>query len=96
MVKMEVIFKNGLAVSDLTRLHNLIKKCGGEGVFMPLKNIEAQNTSDNNARDEICAQIIESDDVCKYCKNDRGDNSTCYSAAIDCSCFIGRKLSPVA
>jgi hypothetical protein len=47
MVKMEVVFKNGIAVSDLVRLHNMIKKYGGEGVFVPLKNVEAQNTSDN-------------------------------------------------
>ena len=47
MVKMEVMFKNGIAVSDLGRLHNLIKKYGGEGVFVPLKKVEAQNTSDN-------------------------------------------------
>jgi hypothetical protein len=53
MVKMEVMFKNGIAVSDLTRLHNLIKKCGGEGTFVPLENKEAQNTSANNAGDSI-------------------------------------------
>jgi hypothetical protein len=34
MVKMEVIFKNGLAVSNIVKLHNLIKKCGGDGVFV--------------------------------------------------------------
>jgi hypothetical protein len=53
MVKMEVMFKNGIAVSDLVRLHNLIKKYGGEGVFVPLKSEEAQNTSTNIARDAI-------------------------------------------
>ena len=54
MVKMEVMFKNGIAVSDLVRLHNLIKKYGGEGVFVPLKSEEAQNTSDNTQSHAIC------------------------------------------
>jgi hypothetical protein len=50
MVKIEVMFKNGIAVRDLVRLHNLIKKYGGEGLFVPLKNVEAQNTSENKPK----------------------------------------------
>ena len=34
MVKMEITFKKGLSVSDLSRLNNMIKKCGGEGFFI--------------------------------------------------------------
>ena len=44
---MEVIFKNGLAVSNLVKLHNLIKKCGGDGVFVQPNIIETQNASKN-------------------------------------------------
>lgn len=56
MVKMEVIFKNGLAVSNIVKLHNLIKKCGGDGVFVQPNIIETQNASTKSEPFECCEQ----------------------------------------
>jgi hypothetical protein len=59
-----------------------------------LKSAEALKPSYNNARAEICANVLESDCVCNYCV----DNMTCLGVKMQNfpQCFEGRKLSPVA
>ena len=85
MVKMEVMFKNGIAVRDLPELYSVLKKYGGEGVFVPLKSEEAQNTSDNTQSHAICPRCNGRGSV--------GDNLNC---SIECSaCFGTGKLTGV-
>ena len=61
------------------------------------KVTEALKPSHNSARDEICANIIETDSPCDYCKadGDDGDSSPCHGCG-GCAHFIGRKLRPIA
>ena len=48
-------------------------------------NIETQRSPDDNCK-------IESDNLCKYCKNDRGKGVTCRLAVIDATCFNGKEV----
>jgi len=50
MVFIEATFANGIAVSDLVKLSNLITKCGGVGVVKdPAKSAESPATPSNSA-----------------------------------------------
>ena len=67
------------------------------GEYVKLSDIkELLNSSHNNARDEICADIIESNTVCDYCQRTVGAKVACSFSVQDFSCFRGRKLSPIA
>jgi hypothetical protein len=54
---------------------------------------EAKFISINIARDEICADIIDSDDLCDYCKLQSSCSDEMRSLRT-CSYFSGRKLRP--
>lgn len=41
---MIVTFKNGISVSKLPKLNNVIKECGGTAIIVSQENAEAQNT----------------------------------------------------
>ncbi len=64
-------------------------------VILKVNNIEAKLQPTNNEREEICAEIIETNNMCDYCK----EQSTCESEHknnVACGYFVGRKLSPIS
>ena len=61
----------------------------------PQETMEQNGHIAQQPQAKICGEIIESNDVCRYCVNNNGTGTTCHRAVLDVSCFMGRKLSAV-
>lgn len=80
-------------IDDLVRTqgYSIDKKA-----WQTLKAAVLAQQTNNNARDEICGEIIESAYICSYCKQRNDVDSKMCDKNGGYGCFIGRKLSPVA
>ena len=79
----------GVIVPASHRVKEIYKRL--DALELAVKNLTAHNIS----RDEICADIIESNDTCRYCKNVlRGGTEVPCIKCNGASEFIGRKLRP--
>lgn len=58
------------------------------------KAAESLKSSPNTARDEISADIIESNSFCSYCTGSVDTNRCGSCDALTGDCFVGRKLRP--